>query len=250
VWLHLRGVRHSSHPALLAAAWVFALAVPAVIGWETWRGLALERAVLEVSRMDGRRLDEAFERSPLNRDKYFLGAIAQNAAAGAALLDRISVLPGDDYYESMGTFWNVMGDNRKGLALMRLVACNPNVGPATLERLATGPHAAKVLHDVLRNPATPMKVLEPHFNSSDYLVERGLALNPNTPPAVMERLSQSKDLYTRMNLTYNKATPPEILQRLAQDPDETLARNARQALERRTRPEAAPAGGPAWKDEG
>ena len=250
VWLHLRGVRHSSHPALLAAAWVFALAVPAVIGWETWRGLALERAVLEVSRMDGRRLDEAFERSPLNRDKYFLGAIAQNAAAGAALLDRISVLPGDDYYESMGTFWNVMGDNRKGLALMRLVACNPNVGPATLERLATGPHAAKVLHDVLRNPATPMKVLEPHFNSSDYLVERGLALNPNTPPAVMERLSQSKDLYTRMNMTYNKATPQEILQRLAQDPDETLARNARQALERRTRPEATPAGGPAWKDEG
>jgi hypothetical protein len=49
----------------------------------------------------------------------------------------------------------------------------------------------------------------------------------------MERLSRSKDLYTRMNLTYNKATPPEILQRLAQDPDEILARNARQALDRR-----------------
>ena len=39
VWLHLRGVRHSSHPALLAAAWVFALAVPAVAGWEAWRRL-------------------------------------------------------------------------------------------------------------------------------------------------------------------------------------------------------------------
>ena len=210
VWLHQRGVRHSSHPALLAAACVFALAVPAVIGWETWRGLELERAVLDVSRMDGRRLDEAFERSPLNRDKYFLGAIAQNTEASAELLDRIAALPGDDYYEPMGSFWNVTGGNRKGLALMRLIAYNPNV-----------------------SPATPMKVLEPHFDSTDYLVEWGLALNPNTPPAVMERLSKSKDLYTRMNLTYNKATPTEILKRLAQDPDAILARNARQALERR-----------------
>jgi hypothetical protein len=233
VWLHQRGVRHSSHPALLAAAWVFALAVPAVIGWETWRGLELERAVQEVSRMDGRRLDAAFERSPLNRDKYFLGAIVQNAAASGALLDRIASLPDDVYYEAMGSFWNVLGANRKGLALMRLIAYNPNVSPATLERLATGPHADKVLHDVLRNPATPMKVLEPHFESTDYLVEWGLALNPNTPTTVMERLSRSKNLYTRMNLSYNQATPPEILRRLAQDPDETLARNARQALERR-----------------
>jgi len=233
VWLHLRGVRHSSHPALLAAAWVFALAVPAVIGWETWRGLELERAVQEVSGMDGRRLDEAFERSPLNRDKYFLGAIVQNAAASGALLDRIASLPDDVYYEAMGSFWNVLGANRKGLALMRLIAYNPNVSPATLERFATGPHADKVLHDVLRNPATPMKVLEPHFESTDYLVEWGLALNPNTPTTVMERLSRSKNLYTRMNLSYNQATPPEILRRLAQDPDETLARNARQALERR-----------------
>lgn len=234
VWLHLRGVRHTSHPALLAAAWVFALAVPAVIGWETWRGLELERAVEEVSRMDGPRLDAAFERSPLNRDKYFLGAIAQNAAAGAALLDRMAALPDDAYYEPMGSVWNVMGANRKGLALMRLITYNPNVSAATLERLATGPHADKVLHDVLRNPATPMRVLEPHFGSTDYLVEWGLALNPNTPAAVMERLSNSKDLYTRMNLTYNKATPPEILQRLTHDPDEILARNARHALQRRS----------------
>jgi len=51
--------------------------------------------------MDGRRLDEAFERSLLNRDKYFLGAIAQNTAASASLLDRIAALPGDEYYEAM-----------------------------------------------------------------------------------------------------------------------------------------------------
>jgi len=59
---------------------------------------------------------------------------------------------------------------------------------------------------------------------------------------VLDRRHQAETI-----LTYNKATPPEILQRLAQDPDEILARNARKALERRTRPEAAPA---PRKDEG
>ena len=65
-----------------------------------------------------------------------------------------------------------------------------------------------------------------------------------TPPAVMERLSNSSNKYTRFNLTYNEATPPAILQRLAQDPDELLARNANQALQRqanRVKKGAAPA---------
>lgn len=37
VWLSLRGVQRYA-PALLIAAWLFALAAPAVIGWELWRG--------------------------------------------------------------------------------------------------------------------------------------------------------------------------------------------------------------------
>lgn len=36
VWLSLRGAR-SYPPAMLATAWIFALAGPAVIGWELWR---------------------------------------------------------------------------------------------------------------------------------------------------------------------------------------------------------------------
>jgi hypothetical protein len=36
VWLSLRGVQRYP-PAMLLAAWIFALAVPAAIGWELWR---------------------------------------------------------------------------------------------------------------------------------------------------------------------------------------------------------------------
>lgn len=232
VWFALRGER-SYFRAVLLAAWVVALAVPAAIGWEVWRGLALERAVAEVSAMNAAELEQAFAQSSWREDRFFLGAIAQNTAAGEALLEQIAQLPDLELYEPMGSIWDVMGANRKGLAVMRLVCHNPNVGAATLERFAAEPHADQVLGDVLRNPKTPLAVLERHADSTNYLLEWGLALNPNTPPAALERLSRSENLYARINLTQNPAVPRDILERLADDPDESLARNARSALERR-----------------
>ncbi len=232
VWQSLfRGQRYFR--AVLLTAWVVALGLPAVAGWETWRGLALERAVREVEGMSAAQLEEAFEDSPWKRDRFFLGALAQHPRAGARLLERIAALPDPALYEAMGSLWEVMGRNRKGLAVMRLVAAHPNVTPAALEALAAKPEAEYVLGDVLANPKTPMRVLERHFDATHYLLEWGLALNPNTPRAVLERLAGSANLYTRLNLTTNKATPTAILERLARDPDATLARNARHALERR-----------------
>jgi hypothetical protein len=38
-------------------------------------------------------------------------------------------------YEPLGSVWDVKGKNRKGLAAMRLVPYNPNVGAANLQRL-------------------------------------------------------------------------------------------------------------------
>ena len=234
VWLSLRGAQRY-FPAVLVMAWVVTLAAPAAIGWEVWRGLALERAVAEVKGMSAAQLEDAFERSRWSGDKFFLGAIAQHKRASERLLERIAQLPDPELYEKMGSFWDVMGANRKGLAVMRLVAAHPNAGAAALETLAAKPEAEYVLSDVLRNPKTPMKVLERHFGSTDYLVEWGLALNSNTPPAVLERLSKSANQYTRLNLTNNAATPRPILERLAKDPDESIARYARHALERRAR---------------
>jgi hypothetical protein len=232
VWLSLRGVQRYA-PAMLVAAWVLALAGPAVIGWEIGHGLLLERAVKEVRSMNVRALDAAFERSSWSRDKFYLGALAGRNDASPELLDRIAALDDPALYEAMGSLWDVMGDNRKGIAVMRLVANHPNARGDLLARLADGSHVDTLRHELARNPNTPMRVLARWFESDDYLVEWGLALNPNTPPAVMERLSKSTNIYTRFNLTYNKATPVVILERLAQDPDELLARNARQALERR-----------------
>jgi hypothetical protein len=233
VYLGLRGAQQYA-PAMLVAAWAFAVAAPAAIGWEVWHGLALERAVAEVRTLDGRALDDAFARSPWGRDKYFLAALAQRKDASPALLDRIASLDDPELFEPMGSVWDVMGENRKGIAVMRLVAHHPNTPGAALARLADGPHADKLRHELARNPNTPDPVLARWHGSTDYLVEWGLALNPRTPPTVMERLALSQNPYTRMNLTYNPATSRALLERLAQDRDESVARNAGHALRQRS----------------
>jgi len=126
-------------------------------------------------------LGRAFEDSPFKRDRYYLGALAQHPEARAAVLEAITALRDPELYEPMGSLWDVMGENRKGLAVMRLVARHPNTDPATLAKLAAGPNAHSVVHEFAANPRTPMPVLERWFDSTDYLIEWGLALNPQTP---------------------------------------------------------------------
>lgn len=235
VWASLRGSGQYLRPVLIAA-WTFALAVPAVIGWEVWRGLELQAAVRATHSMTGGQLDEAFAHSKWNRDRFFLGALAQHKSAGSGLLDRLAALPDPALYDPMGSLWDVMGDNRKGIAVMRLVASHPNTRGDTLARLAAAPEADKLRHELARNPNTPPDVLRRWYDSTDYLVEWGLALNPMTPHAVMERLAGSANQYTRLNLTYNAATPPAILERLARDSDEFIARSAARALEKQKKP--------------
>lgn len=226
---HLRG--HAPEPKIVFwVALVAAASLPVALGYEIWRGKSLDRAVSETRRMDRSQLERAFEDSPWRRDKYFLGGLAENQAAGPVLLERIATLEDPDLYEPMWSLWDVMGENRKGLAVMRLVARHPNAPGATLARLEAHPQAGKLMSEILANPNIPPQVLAKHYDDTHYLAEWGLALNPKTPPAVMERLAQSPNRYARMNLLYNKATPREILERLAKDSDELLAARARERL--------------------
>ena len=230
--LRLRGTVRSP-PMVFVAALLVAAALPAAIAYEVQRGLRLETAVREVRAMDSLELDRAYEDTPFHHDRYLLAALAQHPRARSALLARIAGLQDPELYEPLGSLWDVMGENRKGLAVMRLVAKHPNTDGETLAKLAGGLDPQKILTELAANPRTPLPVLERWFDSTDYLVEWGLALNPKTPQRVMERLAASQNLYTRLNLAYNRATPREILDRLAMDADESVARNAKHAIERR-----------------
>ena len=134
---HLRG-RAPEPKIVFWAALAAAASLPAVVASEVWHGKSLEAAVAEVRRMDSRGLERAFEESKFRRDKYFLGALAGNPAAGPALLDRIASLEDPALEQPMWSLWDVMGDNRKGEAVMRLVERHPNASSATVARLKRG----------------------------------------------------------------------------------------------------------------
>lgn len=137
----------------------------------------------------------------------------------------------------MWSLWNVMGENRKGLAVMRLVARHPNASGATLARLGAHPQSQELITEILANPNTPQHVLAKHYDDTHYRAEWGLAMNPKTPPAVMDRLARSNNLHARLNLVlYNPAAPREIIERLAEDPDHFLAQKARERLKRSNNP--------------
>ena len=134
---HLRG-RAPEPRIVFWAALVAAASLPVVVASEVWHGKSLEAAVAEVRRMDGPGLERAFEGSEFRRDKYFLGALAAHPAASAPLLDRIASLEDPALYEPMWSLWDVMGENRKGSAVMGLVAAHPHVSSATVARLRRG----------------------------------------------------------------------------------------------------------------
>jgi hypothetical protein len=221
-----------------------ALAFPAAGAYEVWRGLALEREVREVRAMSATELERALETSPWRDDKFFLAALAGRKDAPAHLLERIAQRDEPELFEPLGSLWDVKGENRKGLAVMRLVARNPSTPAQSLARLEAHPRSEEVITEVLANPNTPAAVIEKHARDTDYRAEWGLAVNPRAPRAVLERLSRSENLYSRLNLTYNAAVPQEILERLAADREAMVAARARDALERRKATSSSPSSGP------
>lgn len=133
VVLHLRG-RAAEPKILFWVALAAAASLPAAVGSEIWRGKALESAVAQTRAMDERQLERAFDESRFRRDKYFLGALAQNPAAGAALLERIAGLEDPALAEPMWSLWDVMGENRKGESVLALAARHRNATESVRRR--------------------------------------------------------------------------------------------------------------------
>jgi hypothetical protein len=173
-------------------------------------------AVETVLAMDTAGLSGYFERGALRRDKFVLGAIAQNPAADALLLDEISQLEDPSLHGKMGSLFPVLGGNQRGLAVMRLVARHANVSTTTLVRLSRSPDAY-VLSDVAGNAKTPVEELRSLRAQGGYLIEWGLARNPSTPSDALHDLAASENQYTRGSTAGNSGTPPEDLERLARD---------------------------------
>jgi hypothetical protein len=170
--------------------------------------------VAAIEKMDAAAIDTFLATSDYRANRFALGAVAQNAATSGVALARIAALPQPELHKAMGAVPEIMGENRKGLAVMRLVALHSNVTPDTLSALSHSP-VDYVMGTVAGNPLTPLADLERMFleqrgTSSFYLVEWGLASNPKTPLSIIKQLAQSKNEYTLRRLKSNPSTPESI----------------------------------------
>ena len=205
----------------------FLIALALLFSFLYWLGSALIscKVVREVRTLDREGVSRFLETSPFKANKFALNAILERQDIDAQTLYKIAQIPSPELHKRMGSAFPVMGKNRKGLAVMRLVAKHPNVDAKTLALLTNSPDDY-VLGDVAANPKTPPECLAKLIQKGGQLVDWGLARNPNTPPEALHDLAFSVKKYqgsglqfTRADVAKNKATSLVDLEKLSKDPD-------------------------------
>ena len=179
-------------------------------------GIYLTGLVHKIETMDEAELKSIFSKPLFGKNKFVLGVIAQNKNANGELLHAIVMLNDEELHERMGSVFDVMGANRRGYAVMRLVASHPNVLPVTLEHLSNS-RDTMVLEDVLANPKIPADVLQRFIDKRNIYIDSGLSRNPATPQNILSILSDSNNEYTRANVARNPNTKLSDLEKLASD---------------------------------
>ena len=189
-------------------------------------GAWLTFEVQRVATLDASRLVEAATTGVFANNRFLLGAVAQNPAAPSALLHDIAKRADPALHKAMGSFFPVMGNNRKGLATLRLVARHPSVAPETLELLVKSPDDY-VVADAAMSPKLKPETVAALASANSPRINRGLALNPATPPDVLLRLSASTEFALRLAVAGNPSTPEAALTKLREDSDELIRRAAK-----------------------
>lgn len=182
---------------LLVAGWIVSV---------LWHGNDLEVQVKRIQGLKGVELEAVMLDPKWNRNKFILGAVAENPEATELALHRIAATDLQELHEKMGSAFAVMGKNDRGLAVMRLVAKHPNTAAADLEILANSKDE-QVLGDVAARPELSEATLRRLAVRGGYLVELGLARDPNAPPDILSNLALSSRRWRRARGTRSEAGP-------------------------------------------
>ena len=199
------------------AAALVPLAVAAWMATALWEGDQLAGEVYRIRTMNGVELEAVLNQPRFAGNKFILGAIAGNRNATSSALHRIAASNVPELYKPMGSYFDVMGSNTRGLAVMRLIASNPNTAPADLERLAEA-RSKDVGGEVAANPAASEATLRRLADEGHYLAEWGLSYNPHAPKDILAKLATSADEFTRLGVAANPNTSVEVLAALSADP--------------------------------
>jgi hypothetical protein len=155
----------------------------------------LVQQIAQVEKMNDAELAELVDNDGEHMSRFVLAAVATHPAVSGKTLDRIAAIDDLALHERIYGSRELRGENRRGLAVMRLVATNPKVSPETLTLLSRSPEIF-VLWDVAANSATPKAVLERMYlefkeEGSGTLMDRELASNRATPEHILREIATS-----------------------------------------------------------
>jgi hypothetical protein len=187
----------------------------AYLSLETTRDQKLATTVHAIAEMDDVGLAMFLDSHEFRANQYALGAVAMNPHASGTTLTRIASLRDSSLHDRYGGTQELMGNNRKGLAVMRLVAAHPHVESSTLELLASS-RDAYVLRDVAAHKLTPQPVIERLYRegrnaSNAILIDGGLATNIAAPAGILGEIAkQSRNQYTLHSLANNTGAADDL----------------------------------------
>jgi hypothetical protein len=195
----------------IALAFLVAVGISVLLVGGLARGFVLTSITSQIRQATTEReLLEIFEGSHFKRNRFVLGGIAQNPAASAELLDDIARLDDPNLHEKMGSLFPLLGDNAKGLAVMRLVLRHSNASPDTVEYLANSSQVDYVLGDAAGNPKASVETLRSLEKRQNYLIDWGLARNPSTPDDVFLKLLEREKTFTQRSTLKTLLRNPSI----------------------------------------
>jgi Leucine rich repeat variant len=216
------GAQHATFRRVLAGAGLVAVALPSAA--YVLANLATGWEVTRIQSMSEEQLEQVLASKCFGANPFVLAQVAQSPRANAVILRKIATRKDPELHEKLSSIFDVMGSNRHGLAVMRLVARNPNVDETTLELLAQS-NNGYVLSDVAMNPKLQVESLRRLEQRADPILEWSISRNPKTSPWVLQRLAGSQDAHVRSNVASNPSTAPADLVRLASDPQFAVRRN-------------------------
>jgi hypothetical protein len=201
------GTRRVSFKVALACALAVALGTWGV--YYFGRGLLLMAVTRQIRTLDHSRLNDFLRGSVFRNDKYVLGAATENPHIDGEMLHEIALKKDPGLHRKMWSLFPIMGDNGKGLAVMRLVVLNPKVRADTVELLSKSSDEY-VLGDIAGSDKASVGTLRRLYAKGGDLIEWGLVRNPNTPSDLLEKLKKSDDQFTREMARYREASTPRV----------------------------------------
>ncbi|MBL0318135.1 MAG: hypothetical protein IPP74_02350 [Alphaproteobacteria bacterium] len=162
--------------------------------------------IAPISHMNHTLIDQLITRYPSlpesgNQRIFILNALLERNDLNAVELDKIARIQDPSIHDKLYSRYGLLGKNRKGLSVARLVALHPNVDSSTLSFLGEM-NEPYLQGSVAGNPKTPAASLEALYqksknNKDGYLIQWGLVHNKHTPVAILKELSLSSDRYTK-----------------------------------------------------